>query len=201
MCSSDLNIDATKVGGDFTAGVKSLGDDSTVDMGDGNNKFSALGSSGNNIHINSGKGNDIITGSGQRDYIKAGDGRNIVNGDRGDNHMTTGSGNDRLFAKDGSDTYVTGAGYDTVEDNIGTNVQVTQAYTLVTKQDGAANVKISSTGTTTADVDQNIAVGKGSELQLRYEGNVLKTEQATLDGRDALDSTSATLTGSENADL
>ena len=174
-------VDATNVLGKFEADVVGLGDGAQVKMNGGDNKFSALGSAGKLINISSGDGHDKIEGSAQSDFINAGNGNNEVKGDRGDNVITVGDGNDTVITKDGNDTVVFGKGFDSLQDNLGTSLNATGATTTVTKEFGAANIQISKTGGA-ANIDQNIAVGNGSELKMQWEGDVLKTEGTLLDG-------------------
>lgn len=191
-------VDASNVLGNFTANVVGLGDGAKVKMADGNNKFSALGSAGKLINITAGNGNNEITGSAQSDFITAGNGDNKINGDRGDNVMTVGDGNDTVTAKDGNDTVVLGKGIDEFKDNIGTGLDAVKATNTVTKEHGVANVKIDSKGDTMDpghtddDVDQIIAVGKGSTLKMQWLGKDLVKEGTLLDGAQAEYTTAAT---------
>jgi len=194
-------VDATNVLGKFEADVVGLGDGAQVKMNGGDNKFSALGSAGKLINIKSGDGHDTIEGSAQSDFINAGNGNNEVKGDRGDNVITVGEGNDTIETKDGNDTVVFGKGFDSLKDNIGTGLSATGATTTVTKEFGAANVQISTNGTSIAK-DQNIAVGNGSELKMQWAGATLNAAGTLLDGQKAVDSTSGgTLTGSDKGDF
>ena len=180
-------VDATNVLGKFEADVVGLGDGAQVKMNGGDNTFSALGSAGKLINISSGDGKDTITGSAQSDFINAGNGNNTVDGDRGDNVITVGDGHDTIKTKDGNDTVVFGKGFDSLQDNIGTGLAATGATTTITKEFGAANVQISKNGTT-VDVDQNIAVGNGSELKMQWEGGMYKAAGTLLDGVKAVES-------------
>ena len=152
-------VDARNVGGDFKAHVLALGDNAEVKLGDGDNIFNALGSAGKLIKITAGNGRNTITGSAQSDFITTGNGHNkTIDGDRGDNVITVGDGDDELIkAKDGNDTYVLGKGYEHVEDNLSTKLDATKATTSVTKEFGAANIKIDKNGDGTVDVDQWMA--------------------------------------------
>lgn len=196
-------VDAEGVKGDFKANVIALGDDATVTLGDGNNVFSALGSAGKLINITAGKGNNKITGSAQSDFITAGNGANVIDGDRGDNVIKVGSGNDYIVAKDGNDTVSLGQGVDAYRDNFTTEIDARNATTTVSKEGGVANVQISVNGKATmdyvtnpttndttdtaiteqtGDVNQMIAVGKGSELNLQWLGGKLVDSSVLLDG-------------------
>ena len=181
-------VDASNVLGDFTAKVVGLGDGAKVKMADGNNNFSALGSAGKLINITAGNGNNKITGSAQSDFITAGNGNNKIDGDRGDNVMTVGDGNDIVESKDGNDTVVLGKGIDEFKDNINSGLDGTKATNTVTKEHGVANVQIDSKGNGTGgvdDVDQNIAVGKGSTLKMQWLGKEIVKEGTLLDGAQA----------------
>ncbi|WP_169942966.1 hypothetical protein [Campylobacter sp. RM15925] len=196
-------VDATKVLGDFKANVIALGDNAEVKLGDGDNVFSALNSAGKLINIAAGKGDNEIEGSAQSDTITTGNGHNVVKADRGDNVVTVGNGDDKVEAKDGNDTIVLGEGYDSFVDNKGTALDATKATTAVTKEFGAAAIELDIDGDDTVDVDQWIAVGKGSELKVQWEGSTLKAEGTVLDGARATELTnaSATGTGDANANL
>lgn len=196
-------VDATKVLGDFKANVIALGDNAEVKLGDGDNVFSALNSAGKLINITAGKGDNEIEGSAQSDTITTGNGHNVVKADRGDNVVTVGNGDDKVEAKDGNDTIVLGEGYDSFVDNEGTKLDATKATTAVTKEFGAAIIQLDTDGKAGIDVDQWIAVGKGSELKVQWEGATLKAEGTVLDGARAteLDNGTATGTGDANANL
>jgi|GEM_PF-1597740 S-layer protein len=187
-----MKVDATKVLGDFKATVRALGDSAVVDLGDGNNFFSAKGSAGKNITINAGKGNNEIIGSEQSDTINTGNGANIIHADKGDNVINVGDGSDVVKAYAGSDTYSLGRGYDRVYDNTanagaGTQELLGDIRTSVTKAAGAAYVEVGDgkAGSPTV-TKQWIAVGEGSDLSLRWDKTVLNKEIATLDGAFAV---------------
>lgn len=197
MFNNIENIDATKVAGDFIAHVQALGDGkdgkgATVKLGNGNNKFSALGSAGNNIHITSGKGNDNITGSARNDIINAGDGNNVVDGDRGDNRITVGSGNDKVKAKDGSNTVDLGTGTDSYDGNIKTGLKNEKMVTAITKMAGVATINFAIDGKGTPTTTQKIVAASDETLNVVWEGDDLKSyavngHQAATTGTDEND--------------
>lgn len=197
MFNNIENIDATKVAGDFTAHVQALGDGkdgkgATVKLGNGNNKFSALGSAGNNITITSGKGNDNITGSARNDIIYAGEGNNEVDGDRGDNRITVGSGNDKVKAKDGNNTVDLGKGIDSYKGNIGTGLKNDKMITAITKMVGVATVDFATDGKATPTTSQKIVAASDETLNMVWEGDELKSyavngHQAATAGTDEND--------------
>lgn len=188
MFNNIENIDATKVAGDFTAHVQALGDGkdgkgATVKLGNGNNKFSALGSAGNNITITSGKGNDNIIGSARNDIIYAGEGNNEVDGDRGDNRITVGSGNDKVKAKDGNNTVDLGRGVDTYKGNISTGLKNDKMITAITKMAGVATVDFAKDGGATPTTSQKIVAASDETLNVVWEGDDLKSY--TVNGHQA----------------
>ena len=197
MFNNIENIDATKVAGDFTAHVQALGDGkdgkgATVKLGNGNNKFSALGSAGNNITITSGKGNDNITGSARNDIIYAGEGNNEVDGDRGDNRITVGSGNDKVKAKDGNNTVDLGKGVDSYKGNIGTGLKNEKMITAITKMAGVATVDFATDGKADPTTSQKIVAASDETLNMVWEGDELKSyavngHQAATTGTDEND--------------
>lgn len=214
-------VDTTKVGGDFKAHVLGLGDGAEVKLGEGNNKFNALGSAGKLIKISAGKGNDTITGSAQSDYIMAGDGYNTIWADRGDNVVTVGNGFDNVYAKDGNDTVDLGDGVDLYKDNFGTSINAINATNTITKTNGMASVQIDFNGnlagdptanTTTAvamaqgaDVNQVLVVGEGSSLKAQWLGGLLQGNATLLDGAFAMNFNAGTgainaLAATENGD-
>lgn len=203
--NSLTTFDAANVGGDLTANVISLGNNATVTLADGDNVFSALGSAGTGITITAGNGDNTITGSGQKDTITTGSGWDVVAGDRGDNIISTGAGNDTVTAKDGNDTFDVGTGIDTVTDNLGTGIDATLATNTVSMSGGVTTLRIDVKGDllVTADVNQMLAVGDGSDLTLSWTGATLVTASAVLDGRLAtVDSQVAgVVTGDANANL
>ena len=166
-------VDATNVGGAFTATVTSLGDNSQVKLGNGNNVFSAQGSGGNNITITAGNGKNTITGSARNDNIRAGNGGNIIHADRGDNNIKVGNGNDYVTAKDGNNVVEFGNGRDKYEGNLGTNSKNDKIVTSITKTDGAADVQFSTTGTT-ATTTHHLIASDSETVQAVWEGDVMK---------------------------
>nr|AAC46210.1 S-layer protein [Campylobacter rectus] len=166
-------VDATNVGGAFTATVTSLGDNSQVKLGNGDNVFSALGSGGNNITITAGNGKNKITGSARNDNIRAGNGGNTIHADRGDNNIKVGNGDDYVTAKDGNNVVEFGNGRDKYEGNLGTNSKNDKIVTSITKTDGAADVKFSTTGL--AETTTHHLIASDSEtVQAVWEGDVMK---------------------------
>lgn len=197
--NSLTTLDASKVGGELTATVISLGDGAQVTLANGNNVFSALGSAGKGIKINAGTGNNTITGSAQSDTITTSSGNDTIAGDRGDNVITSGAGDDTLSAKDGNDTYDVGTGINTVTDNVGTSINGVLATNTVSAGFGATSVQIASAGVGVT-TDQYLAVGNGSQLTLSWTGDTLLTASAVLDGRLAGVGSGA-VNGDANANL
>lgn len=166
-------VDATNVGGAFTATVTSLGDNSQVKLGNGDNVFSALGSGGNNITITAGNGKNKITGSARNDNIRAGNGGNTIHADRGDNNIKVGNGDDYVTAKDGNNVVEFGNGRDKYEGNLGTKTVNDKIVTSITKTDGGAHVKFSTTGL--AETTEHYLIASNSEtVQAVWEGDVMK---------------------------
>jgi hypothetical protein len=225
-------IDMMGVKGNVRANVISLGDNGVVKLADGNHRFSALSSSGKDIVIESGDGDSIIVGSAQDDTITAGDGNNMLHGDRGDNKIFTGSGNDFVTAKDGNDTVDFGSGLGLYIDNLGTGIDASDATNAISLSDGGivttiidvqgdtqiqgGNITYSDiyagnqvdlsnvTGITQVsdNVNQIVAVGKGSDLTISWTGNQINVDRATLDGGQAIEVTQAnTIGGDDNANL
>jgi len=201
--NSLTTFDASKVEGDLTANVISLGDNATVTLANGDHTFSALGSAGKSISITSGNGTSNITGSAQSDTITTGTGNDTIAGDRGDNVITAGAGNDVVTAKDGNDTVDLGTGIDSYTDNLNTNINAILATNTVSKQDGIASVQIDTDGAGGFEVDQMLAVGAGSTLTVSWTGATMATGTAVLDGRLAtVDSQVANVvTGDANSNL
>ena len=166
-------VDATNVGGAFTATVTSLGDNSQVKLGNGDNDFSAQGPGGNNITITAGNGKNKITGSARNDNIRAGNGGNTIHADRGDNNIKVGNGDDYVTAKDGNNVVEFGNGRDKYEGNLGTKTVNDKIVTSITKTDGGAHVKFSTTGL--AETTEHYLIASSSDtVQAVWEGNVMK---------------------------
>lgn len=192
MNNSITTFDASNVVGDLTANVIGLGDGAKVTMADGDNTFNALGSAGKLVNITAGNGNNTITGTAQSDFITAGDGFNTINADRGDNVISLGDGNSVVTAKEGNDTIEFGRGYDLHIDNDTTGLDATKATTTITKEDGAAMVRIDEDGAAGFEVDQIVAVGEGSELKVQWLGSTIQGASTALDGTRALNYDAAT---------
>ena len=184
--NSIKTFDASAVVGNLTASVIGLGDDAAVKMANGNNNFDALGSAGKLVKITAGNGNNTIRGTAQSDYITVGDGFNTIRADRGDNVVKLGDGNSIVEAKDGNDTVEFGGGYDYLNDNTGTKLDATKATTTITKTNGAAMIHMDTNGNGTADVNQMVAAGEGSELKVQWLGGVIQGSSTALDGVRAL---------------
>ena len=166
-------VDATNVGGAFTATVTSLGDNSQVKLGNGDNVFSALGSGGNNITITAGNGKNKITGSARNDNIRAGNGGNTIHADRGDNNIKVGNGDDYVTAKDGNNVVEFGNGRDKYEGNLATGSKNDKIVTSITKTDGGAHVKFSTTGV--GETTEHHLIASSSEtVQAVWEGDIMK---------------------------
>jgi len=176
-------LDATNVGGKVNINVISLGDGAVVKLTQGDDTFSALGSAGKGVTIYGYGGDNNITGTAQSDYIYTEGGKDIIAADRGDNVVKTGDGTDIVTSKDGNDTVDLGTGFfEKVQDNIGTKLDEAKATTTVSKSFGIASVEIDVNGDNTVDVSQNIAVGDGSVLTLKWSGDTLDLTASSLDG-------------------
>lgn len=197
-------LDASAVGGDFTASVIALGDNAVVTLGNGDNTLNALGSAGKGVSITSGTGDDDITGTAQSDTITVGAGNDIVAADRGDNVISSGAGDDTLSAKDGNDTYAVGSGIDTVTDNFNTRFNASLTTNTVTGNGTIVYVNIDDIGdgSDPADVMQYLAVGAGSDLTVSWLGTTMNATTAVLNGRLALDQANmVNWAGTANSDL
>ena len=88
----------------------------TVNMGAGNDSFSASGDLASLIHltVDGGAGNDAINGSNGADTLSGGDGNDVIDGNGGVDTAFLGAGDDvfRWDPGDGSDTVDGGAGFD-----------------------------------------------------------------------------------------
>jgi hypothetical protein len=202
-------LDATAVGGNFSGNAIALGDGAQVKLGNGNDVFSAFGSAGKGININGGNGNNNITGSAQNDTITTGIGNDIIDGGRGDNVMFSGAGNDTLRAKFGNDIYSVGTGFDMVQDNFASgNAAATATNTVVLDGGGITSVQIDVDGVVpvppapvAVEVDQMLAVGAGSTLNVSWIGNTIQAAAAVLDGRLAVVNSGVAGVETANADL
>ncbi|MGB2254035.1 MAG: beta strand repeat-containing protein [Spongiibacter marinus] len=206
-------LDATSVGGNFTANAIALGDGAQVRLGGGNDVFSAFGSAGKGINIDAGNGSNNVTGSAQNDTITTGSGRDTIDGGRGDNVMFSGAGDDMLSAKFGNDIYSVGTGFDKVFDNSNSgNAATTATNTVVLDGGGITTVHIDVDGdnTTTGvapgllagtEVDQVLAVGAGSTLNVSWIGDDIQAASAVLDGRLAVVDGPAAAVTTDNSDL
>ncbi|AFY48410.1 putative calcium-binding protein [Nostoc sp. PCC 7524] len=92
--------------------------------------------------VNSGAGNDLITGGTGGDYLYGDAGNDTINGGDGNDSLNGGSGNDSLDGGAGNDTLIGGAGNDTLNGGSGID---TASYQTAT---AAVNVNF-STGTAT----------------------------------------------------
>lgn len=201
------SITTTAVLGDFTANVVGLGNNAVVNLGDGVNNFDALGSSGTNVTINSGKSNDIIGGTDQTDNINTGAGNDVIQGYKGNNVMSAGNGDDEMSAWEGSDTYSLGSGtLESVEDNFDTGQNGTGATNLVTLQGSAALVRIDHDGDGFVEINQMLAGGNGTTLTVRWDGisNSIIYSGSSLNGGTSIKASAianATYFGDANANF
>lgn len=167
-------VDATNVGGAFTATVTSLGDNSQVKLGNGDNVFSAKGSGGNNITITAGNGKNKITGSARDNKIIAGNGGNTIHADAGNNNIKLGNGDDYVTAKDGNNVVEFGNGRDKYEGNLGTKLKNEKIVTSITKTDGAADVKFATDGENAATTTHHLIASDSETVQAVWEGDTMK---------------------------
>lgn len=167
-------VDATNVGGAFTATVTSLGDNSQVKLGNGDNVFSAKGSGGNNITITAGNGKNKITGSARDNKIIAGNGGNTIHADAGNNNIKLGNGDDYVTAKDGNNVVEFGNGRDKYEGNLGTKLKNEKIVTSITKTDGAADVKFATDGKNAATTTHHLIASDSETVQAVWEGDTMK---------------------------
>ena len=167
-------VDATNVGGAFTATVTSLGDNSQVKLGNGDNVFSAKGSGGNNITITAGNGKNTITGSARNNKITAGNGNNTIHADRGDNNIKVGNGNDIVTAKDGNNVVEFGNGRDKYEGNLGTKLKNDKIVTSITKTDGGADIKFATDGEANPTTTHHLIASSSETVQAVWEGDIMK---------------------------
>lgn len=195
-------VDVSAVKGNFTADVVALGNNAVVNLAQGENTFSALGSGGNNVTINGNSRSDTITGTAQNDIINAGAGDDTVHGDRGDNTLNLGAGDDTVTARDGNNIVAFGTGtaeVATINDNTG--LDGSKATNVFTLEGTAARVEIDSDGAGPFEVQQMLAVGDGSALRVSWTGSTLNVANALLDGGKGIVPTAATYNGDANANL
>jgi hypothetical protein len=152
--NSILSYDSSAADIAVTAIVASLGNNASVVLGDGADVFATTGSTGTNLTIDAGGGNDIITGAAGVEIINGGAGNDTIdgvgggdtiNGDAGNDILTGddaeadtitgGTGNDIMNGDGGLDTLTGGDGADIF--TIGTNVD-TEASDLITITDFVA---------------------------------------------------------------
>jgi Ca2+-binding RTX toxin-like protein len=105
----------TGTGNDTINGAASTGP-ITIDTGAGND--SVTGGSGNDT-IATGDGDDTVAGGAGNDSIAAGIGNDSVDGGIGDDTIAGGDGNDSLLGGDGNDSLAGDAGNDTLDGGIG----------------------------------------------------------------------------------
>jgi hypothetical protein len=188
------SINTTGVLGDFTAAVVGLGNNAVVNLGNGQNTFHALGSSGTNVTINSGLANDSIWGTDQIDNINAGAGHDFVEGYKGNNVMDAGAGDDSMQAWGGSDTYSFGSGtMEYATDNNGTgDTTGTTATNLFTLQGSTVLTQIDYNGDGANEVYQMLAGGDGTTLTVRWDGTSpnMVYASSSLNGSTAVTSAS-----------
>jgi Ca2+-binding RTX toxin-like protein len=193
---------------EISANIIALGDAAVVTLDDGDDVVSGLASSGRNVVFNAAGGNNNITGTAQSDTINALGGDDFLQGDRGDNVISSGAGDDVLTGKDGNDTYSVGSGFDFVTDNFSTDVAATKATTTVTGNGTIVRVLVDVDGDKAAgvfEVNQYLAVGLGSDLNVSWTGNTLNSANAVLNGTKSVvgkDGSATVLNGSGvNSDL
>ena len=110
-----LSYDSSAADIAVTAIVASLGDNATVALGDGADVFATTGSTGTNLTIDGGSGNDTITGAAGVEIINGGAGNDIIDGVGGGDTLNGDAGNDSLTGDDAeADTLSGGAGNDTL---------------------------------------------------------------------------------------
>jgi Ca2+-binding RTX toxin-like protein len=149
-----LSYDSSAADIAVTAIVASLGNNASVLLGDGADSFATTGSTGTNLTIDGGGGNDIITGAAGVEIINGGAGNDTIDGVGGGDTLNGDAGNDIITGDDAeADTITGGAGNDVMNGDggldtltggdgsdiftIGTNVD-TEASDLITITDFVA---------------------------------------------------------------
>lgn len=127
LSNSVHTVTIAGMGGDDTVTMGHINDTRPlaliVDLGDGEDTFSALSSLSNRLPIQvlGQGGDDTITGSLNGDILDGGDGNDSISGDRGEDSITGGAGNDTLLGDrdddqirggDGADSLFGGTGND-----------------------------------------------------------------------------------------
>ena len=167
-------LNASGVGGVFTALVTNLGDNAQVTLGDGGSVLNTAGSSGNQITITGGTGLDVITSGSNADTINVGDGGSTINDLGGNNSITAAEGFDQVTSGDGDDTINVGNGGSVINAGGGTN-QVTAGTgaDVVTAGSGNDIIDVGNGGSTITDQGGNnqITAGTGADTVTTGTGN------------------------------
>jgi hypothetical protein len=201
---------------DFSA-LSSSGKDITITSGNG--KSTIVGSAQSDT-ITAGSGNDKLHGDRGDNKIFAGEGNDFV---------TAKDGNDTIDFGTGFGVYVDNLGTGLTATNATNAVSLSSGIvstlidvngdTKITSSDAKADDKIltyndiydgasvnfanvSKIDGAGDDVNQALAVGKGSDLTISWTGDDINVDRATLDGGVATEVTTAgTISGDDNANL
>jgi Ca2+-binding RTX toxin-like protein len=114
--NSILSYDSSAADIAVTAIVASLGNNASVVLGDGADVFATTGSTGTNLTIDAGSGNDNITGAAGIEIINGGAGNDTIDGVGGGDTINGDAGNDILTGDDAeADTITGGTGNDIMD--------------------------------------------------------------------------------------
>jgi Ca2+-binding RTX toxin-like protein len=82
----------------------------TVDLGDGNDRFTSAASDVDGDTVDGGAGNDVLEGGSGNDQFTGADGNDTLKGEAGQDILDAGNGDDALYGGADADTLVSGRG-------------------------------------------------------------------------------------------
>jgi Ca2+-binding RTX toxin-like protein len=151
--------------------------------GDGNDVISAapgapLNPLNHKLWIESGNGNDNITGGGREDRLDAGAGNDAVVGGLGSDVILGGDGNDNLAGNTGNDQVLGGAGNDVISGDAGVDSLVGGDGSDIITSDGTDSFLSGGKGGEVFDAKLGAVAGnRGDELILTGAGNLTGAKQ------------------------
>jgi len=117
-----LGLFEVNVNGHVQFMTKQQLENTTFELGAGDDTLVVDSNVNANVHANGGSGDDVLIGGNGNDTLNGGTGNDIIAGRGGNDTISGGDGNDCLFGGDGNDTISGGRGNDYLDGGRGNDV-------------------------------------------------------------------------------
>jgi Ca2+-binding RTX toxin-like protein len=107
-----LGLYEVNVNGQSQFMTKQQLENTTFNLGAGNDTLVVDSNVNANIKANGGSGNDVMIGGNGNDHLNGGSGNDYIDGGKGNDWLDGGRGNDVIFGREGNDVLLGGKGND-----------------------------------------------------------------------------------------